>query len=178
MSDGTLNFPKRNTAPSAPSTGRAKLYVDQLDKPKLIKDDGTIVGFESNFGANYFYNSNEVPATNNTTGFQSFTSLTFSGLDSSPTALYRVAVSFAWNYSNGQRNYIGQFTVNNVQFGELFSQETKDTGGDIRHWQSLFVVVTGAELNAAGFIGFNFRAQQNGDTATTYFARLELFRVA
>jgi len=178
MSDGTLNFPKRNSPPSPPSAGRTKLYVDQFDKPKIIKDDGTIEGFESNFGANYFYNANETPATNNTATFQSFTSLTFSGLDTSPTALYRVAVSFAWNYSNGQRNFIGQFTVNNVQFGELFSQEAKDSNADIRHWQSLFVVVTGAELNTSGFIGFNFRAQQSGDTATLYFARLELFRVA
>ncbi len=178
MSDGTLNFPTRTTDPSTPATGRAKIYVDNFNKPKIKTDDGSIVGFESNFGANYFYNANETPATNNTTGFQSFTSLTFSGLENSATALYRVAVSFAWNYSNGQRNFIGQFTVNNVQFGELFQQETKDTGGDIRHWQSLFVVVTGAELNASGFIGFNFRAQQNGDTATLYFARIELFRVA
>jgi hypothetical protein len=178
MSDGTLNFPKRASAPSAPSSGRAKIYVDQFDKPKIITDTGTIVGFESNFGANYFYNSNETPATNNTTGFQSFTSLTFSGLDTSASARYRVAVAFAWNYSTPQRNYVGQFTVNNVQFGELFQMETKDQGADIRHWQSLFVVLTGAELGAAGFIGFNFRAQQNGDTSTTYFARLELFRVA
>jgi hypothetical protein len=178
MSDGTLNFPKRNTAPTIPSAGRSKIYVDAQGKPKIANDDGTISGFESNFGANYFYNANEVPATNNTSGFQSFLTLTFSGLDTSPTARYRVAVSFAWNYSAAQRNYIGQFSINNVPFGEDFSQEPKDVGGDNRIWESLFVVLSGADLNAAGFIGFNFRAQNNGDVATTYFARLELFRVA
>lgn len=178
MSDGTLNFPKRNTAPSSPSTDRAKIWVGDDGKPRITNDDGTTSGFESNFGANYFYNSNEITATNNTNTFQSFLTLTYSGLDNSASALYRVAVSFAWNYSVGQRNYNGQFTINNVQFGELFSQEPKDTAADNRLWESLFVVVSGADLASAGFIGYNFRAQNNGDTATTYFARLELFRVA
>ncbi len=178
MSDGTLNFPKRTTAPSTPSNGRSKIWVDSAGKPKITNDDGTTAGFEANFGANYFYNSNEIPSTNNTNQFQSFLTLTYSGIDTSPTARYRVAVSFAWNYSVGQRNYIGQFNINGVDFGEPFSQEPKDTAADNRIWESLFVVLTGAELNSAGFIGYNFRAQNNGDTATTYFARLELFRVA
>ncbi len=177
MSDGTINFPTRQTAPDSPSTDRAKLWVNSANEPQLTLDDGTTKGFKANFGANYFYNSNEIPATNNTNGFQSYLTLSYSGLDPSPTSLYRVAVSFAWNYSAGQRNYIGQFNINGVDFGEPFSQEPKDVGGDNRIWQCLFVVLTGAELNANGFIGYNFRAQNNGDIATTYFARLELFRV-
>jgi hypothetical protein len=177
VSDGTLNFPQRSSAPSAPTTDRVKLYVDDLGDPKIIDDAGSIKGFSSIFGQNYFYNSNELPSTNNTNSFQSFLTLSYSGLDSSASALYKASVSFGWNYSAAQRNYIGQFTLGGIQFGELFSQEPKDVGTDNRIWQSLSVTLSGADLSASGFIGYNFRAQNNGDTATTYFCRLELFRV-
>ncbi len=178
MSDGTLNFPTRSVPPSTPSTNRAKIWVGDDGKPQITTDDGQSKTFENVYGQNYTYSANEIPSTNSTNGFQSYLTLTYSGLDVSPGARYRVAVSFAWNYSVGQRNYIGQFNINGVDFGEPFSQEPKDTAADNRIWESLFVVLDGSELNANGFIGYNFRAQNNGDTATTYFARLELFRVS
>ncbi len=42
MSDGTINFPKRSTAPATPATGRVKVWVDDAtDEPYYTTDSGS-----------------------------------------------------------------------------------------------------------------------------------------
>ena len=51
MSDGTLNFPKRSSSPSPPSSDRYKIYVDSSDdEVKYIDDLGVIRTFKGDQG--------------------------------------------------------------------------------------------------------------------------------
>lgn len=51
MSDGTINLPKRATAPGAPASGRYRIYVDQNDNEvKFIDDAGLVQTFKGDQG--------------------------------------------------------------------------------------------------------------------------------
>lgn len=51
MSDGTINLPKRATAPGAPASGRYRIYVDSNDdEVKYIDDLGVISTFKGDQG--------------------------------------------------------------------------------------------------------------------------------
>lgn len=51
MSDGTINLPKRATAPGAPASGRYRIYVDQNDNEvKYIDDAGLVQTFKGDQG--------------------------------------------------------------------------------------------------------------------------------
>ena len=177
MSDGTLNFAQRNTAPSPPTTDRSKIWVDSNGEAQITGASGTTSSLKGVFGQNYTYNANDIAVVNDTTTFEDYLTLNYVDLDPSVTAQYRLAVAFGWNYSAPNRNYIARFNLNGVPFGNDFQVEPKDSGNDITHWESLFIVIDGATLGAAGSVSFEFRAQQAADEATTNFARFELFRV-
>jgi hypothetical protein len=171
MSDGTLNLPVRLTPPSPPSAGRQKIWIDGNDgKPKSTDENGVSKSFESVYGQNYFYAANEVEETNNTTTFEESVSLNFSGIDPASTARYEIMVSFVWGYSAPNRDYTGRFTLNGVQFGDVFKKEPKDGGADQRQWETIFVGdFSAAELGGvSGSVGFEYAAQQAGDKARPY----------
>jgi len=183
MANGVINFVKRLVAPSAPSVGKSGIYIDDSGispLPKLIDDDGTIYGFQSNYGQDFFYGQNLIPSTNTTSTPQAYATAVYSSL--TPSALYEIEVGFSWNYSAGQRdfrseiNILGTGTVVGV-FRE-FSLEPKDAGNDQRAWAFTKAILTGAELGASGNIILQYYAQQAGDTATLYDGIVKIKRVA
>lgn len=51
MSDGTINLPKRATAPGAPAAGRYRIFVDQSDdEVKYVDENGVIRTFKGEQG--------------------------------------------------------------------------------------------------------------------------------
>jgi hypothetical protein len=177
MSDGTLNFAQRSVAPSPPTTNRSKIWVDTDGEAQLTDSSGNTSSIKGVFGENYTFETNDIAVINSTIDFETYITLNYADLEATPTAQYRLAVAFGWNYNVASRNYIARFNLNGVPFGSDFQVEPKDPGNDITHWESLFIILDGATLGASGTIDLEFRAQQAGDEATTTFARFELFRV-
>lgn len=176
MSDIVLN--KIAAPPSGVNTGEASISVSALGDPQYTDGDtGLTKTFKSIFGSNYHANENAVPSTNTTTAFQNYLTLPYSGLDDSPTAIYKVSLFFIWGYSSAARDYRGYMTLNNSQVGEEFRVEPKDGGADQRLWESSWNTFTGAEMGTSGVVGYDYAAQNAGDTARTYEARLEIIRV-
>jgi len=181
MSNGVINFVKRLVAPSAPSSGKAGIYIDDSGtrpEAKLIDDDGTVLTFKSVYGSEYFYGQNLIPATNTTTSPQAYATAVYSGLNS--TGLYEVEVGFNQGYSSGQRDFIGELNISGtgtvVGVVKTFRVEPKDAGADQRLWAYGKIVLSGAELGAGSAI-LQYRTQQNGDTARIYDGIVTITRV-
>lgn len=180
MSDGTLNFPLRTVAPSAPAVGRAKIWVSDVDgKPYITDSSGNTFPFESQAGRNYASGVNKTLETNNTTTYEEYVSLNYSNVDLSSSATYEIDVNFVWNFSSGSNDFLARVMLNGTQFGEGFRREPKDTGSDQRYYQGFKLVVFGNELSLPnGSISIEFASSSPGDTARMYYCYLSFRRVA
>jgi len=174
-----LIFNKISSPPSGINTGESAITVDSTSGEPQYTDGNTGLTktFKSIYGSNYHVNENTTPSTNTTTSFQNYLTLSYSMLDDSPSAIYKVNIFFVWGYSVPSRDYRGIFSVNGTQYGEEFRVEPKDGGSDQRNWATGWYTFTGAELGVSGTIEFDFASQSNGDTSRTYTCNLELLRV-
>jgi hypothetical protein len=182
MANGVITFLKRLTAPSAPVTGKASLYIDDsgtIPEAKLLDDDGTIYPFKGVYGSYYVYNQNLNPATNTTTTPQAYVSTAYSGLD--PAGIYEVEATITYGYSSGQRDFIGELNISGTGtvtgVVKTIRTEPKDSGADQRFPGISKIVLTGAELGAGTAI-FQYYAQQAGDTARMFDGLITITRVA
>lgn len=184
MAAGVIEFLKRLTAPSAPATGYAGIYVDDsgsVPRPIVIDDDGTEYGFDSVYGRDFTYNQNLNPATNTTTNPQAYATAVYNNLDGDSQKIYEIDLGFTYRYSTGQRDFIGELNIigNGTTTGvvKVKRQEPKDNGGDQRFWASGKYYLNGQELGAGGQLVFQFYAQQNGDTAEVFDGFVNVKRV-
>ena len=180
MSDGTVNLPVRSTPPDSPTAGRYKIWVSSVDgKPKITDENGVTLGFESLYGSDLNFDTNDLDTTNNTTTFQNYLTIPYAVSTVDANARYEVTISFVWGYSSAANDFRGQFTINGVQFGEEFRQEPKDGGTDQRHYTTFNFPVTGTDLNLLnGFIGWNYASSTGGNIARMFYCYLKLKRLS
>ncbi len=179
MSDGTINFPKRASDPDSPTVGRCKIWIDTNGNPKLTDENGITVGFESLYGSSFNSNLQEGLQSNNTTTFQTYSTLNYTVEDIGGAANYEIEASIFWNYSSAANDYRGKIQVNGADFKEEMRVEPKDGGTDQRNWAKLTYPITGAQLaSLSGDITWQFASSSGGNTARTYYAYLTIKRVS
>jgi len=126
------------TPTDLPNPGEFDFYIKPDGTPCTIDSNGVEVCYAQVSGqihGSFFQkNENNVPANTSSTSFQNYLTLSFAGIDSSPTAIYKVSLFFVWGYSDGGKDFRAQLTINNIQYGEEFRKEPKDTGTNQRYW--------------------------------------------
>ena len=87
---------------------------------------------------------------------------------------YRIGVTVSWNMSTTVRNFVAELYAGANFIGKL-ELETKDSGTDVRNWDTSFFYYThtGGQLDIGMYVG----PESSGDTARIYYGGIEKWRV-
>lgn len=175
MSDGTINIPNRATAPSTPTIGRSKIWVDNTDKKARITDDtGFTRPFESIFGNSFALNKKTIIESNSAATFQIYISQTYEPI-AFASGTYRVELVFLWRMSNTTTSIEVGLNINGVLYESTILKESKDASDVCRECLVYYIPV--GTLLASNTFELVFRPESGGNTATIYSGSLAAWRV-
>ncbi len=168
----TITSNQLTTAPSAPATGQVIRYF-RNDIPYYMLDDGIEREYGTQiFGSCFDIETNQTYVTHN----DNDPLYMYVDMDSTscPAGKYRIGVTLSWNMSSTNVNFIARLIINGVTIGEL-SEETHDSGTDVRNWNSAFFYYD----HAGGFLDVEIWAgpETAGYTARLYYGSVEKWRV-
>lgn len=162
------------SAPSTPSLDKTTITATDDGKLRVTDDQGVSRTFSpSVFGDGFNEATKNTTETNGTTTLATYLSMSHTG---KAGARYRIGVVVAWNINNTFRNIVIQLNHAGSPLGVL-EMETKDGGSDIRNWTSGFFYVDELTDNTDN-IEIIFAPENAQDTATIYYAGLEVWRVS
>ena len=172
---GKITTSEEGVTPNTPSVGRRTLYP-KSDGWYELDDQGveTKLYTSSVFGQDFLEASRSTSETNGDAVFDTYLSVTQT--HSTIGAKYRIGVTVAWGMNTGSRNIQVAVVHDGNQLGVL-EVEAKDTGAEIRNWNTGFFYVT-ETTNIAHPIEIQYRPEDSRDTATMYYAGIEIWRVS
>lgn len=173
MSDGTLNFPLRNSPPSAPSTGRVKLWVDSLGNPKSTDSTNTTKGFESVYGSEFSIGSEST--------IQAIASLSYStylDLVANTSALgsYRIEINFRYSINNADVNLFARLLVNGSPVNGEFIKRVRSTT-EINNKTLVFYIPSSGVTSPTTNLQLQFKLSVTWTSAQIYGATIAIHRV-
>jgi hypothetical protein len=161
-------------APSTPSLGKTTITATDDGKLRVTDDQGVSRIFSpSVYGDDANDASKDTTETNGTTTYATYLTMSHTG---KAGGRYRVGVTVSWNINSLSRNIQLQLVHAGTPIG-ILEIETKDTGSDIRNWNTGFFYVDELTDNT-DIIELQFRPESGADTATIYYAGLEVWRVS
>ena len=164
---------ERVTPPSAPASGKQSIYIDANNGPSVIKDNGDITTFKSEFGSNFGTVNSSTIMNNSSLTPSNYLVLSRVGL---LAGVYMAMFKVRYGINTAGRNLIISLTNNGVDIpGTRFERELKDIGSDIREPSADFTTVV---LSGDVDLAIAFAPEQAGDLVTIYSAEIILFRVA
>lgn len=168
-------------APTAPAVGKATITLTTTNKVRITDSDGNSFIFEESsvYGSNSAYTKDQYYDTNTSTNYSTYTGLIYEAGLAVAGQKYEIEFSAIVNYSTASRNIKLRVALDGNTLEEEISVELKDTGTDVRVPMGYKYIVDGSVLNnAGGFVDFDFRSQQNGDTAKVYSATVTFKRIS
>jgi len=176
---GKLTIKEESSNPQTPVSGNRTMYPKQ-DGWYEINDSGVVKNLFSDkvFGLNYIGQSSSGQDTNTLNSFKTYLGLSYPSGIATNGYKYEIEFHALTRYSTSGRNHICRIALDGNTIEEEISIEHKDTGSDIRFPIGYKYIIDGNQLNGnGGFIDFDYRAQQNGDTARVYSCTLTFKRV-
>lgn len=175
---GKLTVGQESSAPQTPSAGLRTLFP-KSDGWYEINDQGLEkkVFSENVYGRDYIGESLTGADTNTTSSFKTYLGLAYPAGIAIAGYKYEIHFCALTRYSSTSRNHIVRIALDGSTLEEEITREPKDTGNDVRDPVGYTYVINGSALdNTGGFIDFDYRAQQNGDTARVYSCTLTFKR--
>lgn len=176
---GKLTVKEELSNPQTPTSGNRTLYP-KTDGWYEIDDSGVVRNlFSQNvYGLNYIGESSTGEDTNTINSFKTYLGFSYPSGIAVPGYKYEIGFNALTRYSTSGRNHICRIALDGNTIEEQISIEHKDTGSDIRFPVNYKYIIDGNQLNGnGGFIDFDYRPQQNGDTARVYSCTLIFKRV-
>lgn len=164
---------KESAVPSTPATGKAALTVTSTKALRLTDDQGVSREYApSVFGQQFAEASKNTTETNGTSTPSVYLALLH---EETVGAKYRIGATVCWGMSDDKQNIIIELYNNGILLGRL-ELEAKDTGSDIRNWNTSFFYVVGL-VGGTNNLEIRYNPEDDDDTATMYYAGLEVWRV-
>lgn len=174
MSDGTINFPNRDSSPDSPATGRSKIWVSSTDgKPRITDSLGNTQGFGSTFGSEFTLETRTTQATTSSTTMTTYSSYSPSV---SGDGVYMVEAVLRYSMSSPDNNFRARLMIDGVNVAGNLVRRVRSTGD--RHHGQIVAYVNGSDLSTTTpLIQLQYAVEFNWASATIYSSNITIKRV-